>query len=135
MEKSPSTPTGQRVELRSHFFKNTVTLYTDIFKISHKPCCCISHLPLLGACGFTEEDKHIRDDFLFLVYCRKIAPTSCFVTRSNPADFPLNLHLEPQHAKRSEEAANLVGGGLFFFYSNYTNYSELIFFIVLKGGD
>ena len=75
---------------------NTDTLC--FLRISFKALCrLIRHPPLLGACGFTEEDKHIRNDFLSIARLagEKLRPPPALWHRGNPADFPSKSDPEP----------------------------------------
>lgn len=71
--------------------------------------------PLPRACGFTDEDKHIRNDFLFKAWFTIESSTNLLLSDMRQSNrFPSKSNLGPQPAKCSTKAANLVGDGRFF---------------------
>ena len=143
-DKSLSTQTGRHAELTSRFFKkkqkktktqwllNTNTLC--FLRISFKPLCrLICHLLLLGACGFTEEDKHIRNDFPSIARFagEKLRPPPALWREAIQQIFPLNLTRSHNVLNAVKELPiSLVMVFFFFFLLHCSNGSKWICFIV-----
>lgn len=135
-QKSVNTDRKTRGTDESFLLKKTQWLLnTDtlcFLRISFKPLRrLIHHLPLLGACGFTEEDKHIRNDFPSIARFagEKLRPPPALWNEAIQQIFPLNLTRSHNVLNAVKELPmSLVMVSLFFYHCS--NGSKWICFIV-----